>query len=67
MSINETANQLMCLVYIYIYNKPYSKSDWLYIQFKMVSILLIGIILILLLYKCYKYMFYRPDNFPPGL
>lgn len=32
----------------------------------MVSVVLIGIWLALLVYQVYKWMFYRPKNFPPG-
>ncbi|GAB0087452.1 Cytochrome P450 [Sergentomyia squamirostris] len=32
----------------------------------MLSLVLSAVLVILVLYKCYKYMFYRPPNFPPG-
>ncbi|GAB0087450.1 Cytochrome P450 [Sergentomyia squamirostris] len=32
----------------------------------MLSLVLSVILLALVLYKCYKYMFHRPPNFPPG-
>ncbi|XP_059611495.1 probable cytochrome P450 304a1 [Phlebotomus argentipes] len=32
----------------------------------MASIILIGLTVCLILYRIYKYMFYRPPNFPPG-
>ncbi|XP_055697775.1 probable cytochrome P450 304a1 [Phlebotomus papatasi] len=32
----------------------------------MASIILIGLTISLILYRIYKYMFYRPKNFPPG-
>uniref|UniRef100_A0A1L8E4N0 Putative cytochrome n=1 Tax=Nyssomyia neivai TaxID=330878 RepID=A0A1L8E4N0_9DIPT len=32
----------------------------------MVSVILIGLTICLVLYRIYKYMFYRPKNFPPG-
>lgn len=32
----------------------------------MVSVVLVGIWIALLVYQIYKWMFYKPDNFPPG-
>ncbi|XP_055697776.1 probable cytochrome P450 304a1 [Phlebotomus papatasi] len=32
----------------------------------MLSIILLGIIFAIIIYESYKYMFYRPPNFPPG-
>jgi len=32
----------------------------------MVSVVLVGIFIALCIYRCYKYCFYRPPNFPPG-
>lgn len=32
----------------------------------MVSPVILGIFIVLFIYRCYKYCFYRPPNFPPG-
>lgn len=33
---------------------------------EMVSVVIVGIFVALCLYRCYKYCFYRPPNYPPG-
>lgn len=32
----------------------------------MVSVIVVGIVIALCIYQCYKYCFYRPANYPPG-